>query len=49
MEFSNGLDSFPKCIGTIGTLQCNRAGGNGHVTSLYLGFDYEVYLRRWLQ
>lgn len=49
MEFSNRLGSFHKCIINIGTLQYNRAGGNIHVTSLYLRFDYEVYVRRWLQ
>lgn len=49
MEFSNGLDSFYKCIITTGTLQRNRAGGNVHVTLLHLGFDCEVCLRRWLQ
>lgn len=49
MEFSNRLDNFHKYIITIGTLQHNRAGGNVLVTSLHLGFDYEIYVRRWLQ
>lgn len=44
MKFYNGLDRFQICITTMSTLQCNGAGGNFHVTLLYSGFDYDIYL-----